>query len=73
MNVSNEFSAQEHLRRHGRFCGLKRINNALIVKLAVSEVDFHVLHSKDWTNLANAAYLEDLIFSGNLELNPFGT
>ncbi len=35
-----------------RFCDLKRSNNAIIVKIVVSEVDFLVLQTNDWKNLA---------------------
>ncbi len=35
-----------------RFCDIKRSNNAIIVKILESEVDFRVLHSNDRTNLA---------------------
>ncbi len=34
-----------------RFYDLK-MSNAITVKIVESEVDFRVLHSKDWTNLA---------------------
>ncbi len=34
-----------------RFCDLK-INNAIMVKIVVSEVDFRVLQTNDWTNRA---------------------
>ncbi len=35
-----------------RFCDLKSSNNAIIVKIVVSEVDFRVLPTNDWTNRA---------------------
>ncbi len=34
------------------FCDLKRSNNAIIVKIVVSKVDFRVLQTNDWTNRA---------------------
>ncbi len=33
-----------------RFCDLKRSNNEIIVKIVVSETDFRVLQTNDWTN-----------------------
>ncbi len=35
-----------------RFCDLKMSNNAIIVKIVVSEIDFRVLQANDWTNRA---------------------
>ncbi len=35
-----------------RFCDLKMSNNAIIEKIVVSEVDFRVLLTNDWTNRA---------------------
>ncbi len=35
-----------------RFCDLKRSDNAIIEKIVVSEVDFRVLQTNDWTNRA---------------------
>ncbi len=34
------------------FRDLKRINNAIMVKIVVSEVDFRVLQTNDWTERA---------------------
>ncbi len=35
-----------------RFCDIKWRNNAITMKIVESEVDFRVLHTNDWTNLA---------------------